>query len=83
MAKDNNKETKTAAKQAASPKEDSKKLKELQKKIEELEEKAARDKEDYLKLMAEFETFRRRSAEDRLNMVSTAAADTIKGPVDS
>lgn len=79
MAKDNNKETKTAAKQAASPKEDSKKLKELQKKIEELEEKAARDKEDYLKLMAEFETFRRRSAEDRLNMVSTAAADTIKG----
>ena len=29
--------------------------------------------------MAEFETFRRRSSEDRLNLISTASADTIKG----
>ena len=29
--------------------------------------------------MAEFETFRRRSAEEKLNLVSSAAADTIKG----
>ena len=29
--------------------------------------------------MAEFETFRRRSAEDRLNLISSASADTIKG----
>ena len=29
--------------------------------------------------MAEFETFRRRSSEEKLNMVASAAADTIKG----
>ncbi|MCQ2149244.1 MAG: nucleotide exchange factor GrpE [Bacteroidales bacterium] len=56
-----------------------KKSKELQKQIDELKEQAKKDKDDYLKLMAEFETFRRRSAEDRLNLVSMAAADTIKG----
>ena len=54
--------------------------------IEELKQEAARLKEqvdkekaDYLRLMAEFETFRRRSAEDRLSLVASAAADTIKG----
>lgn len=40
---------------------------------------AAKEKDDYLRLMAEFETFRRRSAEERLSLVSTAASDTIKG----
>ena len=39
----------------------------------------AKEKDDYMRLMAEFETFRRRSAEDRLNLVASAAADTIKG----
>ena len=29
--------------------------------------------------MAEFDTFRRRSAEEKLSLVSSAAADTIKG----
>ncbi len=52
---------------------------ELQKKIDELSDKLSREHDDYVRLMAEFETFRRRSAEDRLALVSTAAADTIKG----
>ncbi len=42
-------------------------------------EQVAREKESYLRLMAEFETFRRRSAEDRLNLIATASAKTIEG----
>ena len=56
-----------------------KKEEEFNKKIEEVEGKLAKEKEDYVRLMAEFETFRRRSSEDRLNLISSAAADTIKG----
>lgn len=52
---------------------------EFNKKIEEVEGKLAKEKDDYVRLMAEFETFRRRSSEDRLNLISSAAADTIKG----
>lgn len=49
------------------------------KKIQELTDKLSKEHDDYLRLMAEFETFRRRSAEDRLALISTASADTIKG----
>ena len=51
----------------------------LEKEKAELEEKLATEKNDYLKLMAEFETFRRRNTEEKMALVSTAAADTIKG----
>lgn len=44
-----------------------------------LAEALAREKDDYVRLMAEFETFRRRSSEEKLSLVTTAAADTIKG----
>lgn len=56
-----------------------KQLEECRKKAEEMESRCKDAKDDYLRLMAEFETFRRRSAEDRLNLVSSASADTIKG----
>ena len=56
-----------------------KKEEEFNKKIEEVEGKLAKEKDDYVRLMAEFETFRRRSSVDRLNLISSAAADTIKG----
>ena len=55
------------------------KIEELEKKIEELEQQLDKEKNDYLRLMAEFETFRRRNAEERLVLVGSAAADTIKG----
>ena len=42
-------------------------------------EKVAAEKDSYLRLMAEFETFRRRSAEDRLNLIASASAKTIEG----
>jgi len=51
----------------------------LEAKVAELTDKLSREHDDYMRLMAEFETFRRRSAEDRLNLVSTAAADVVKG----
>lgn len=52
---------------------------EASKKTEESEHKADAAKGDYLRLMAEFDTFRRRTAEEKLALVSSASADTIKG----
>ena len=52
---------------------------EAEKKAEEAEKKAADVKADYLRLMAEFDTFRRRTAEEKLALVGSASADTIKG----
>jgi len=48
-------------------------------KIAELSDKLAKEHDDYIRLMAEFETFRRRSSEDRLNLITSASAETIKG----
>ena len=59
--------------------ESAKKLEESESRAKEMESKYNDAKDDYLRLMAEFETFRRRSAEDRLNLVGSASADTIKG----
>ena len=52
---------------------------ELEKKIAELEAQVAKDKDDYLRLMAEFDNFRRRTSQEKLELVSVAAMDTIKG----
>ena len=41
--------------------------------------KEADRKNDSLRLMAEFDTFRRRTAEEKLELVKSASADTIKG----
>ena len=43
------------------------------------EAELAKEKDSYLRLIAEFETFRRRSSEDRLNLISSASAKTIEG----
>ena len=51
----------------------------LQKQVEELGDKLSEEHDKYVRLYAEFETFRRRSAEEKLALVSSAAADTIKG----
>ena len=56
-----------------------KKEKELEKKIEELESKVAKDKDDYIRLMAEFDNYRRRTSQEKLELVSMASTDTIKG----
>ena len=51
----------------------------LEKKVEELEAKAAKDKDDYIRLMAEFDNYRRRTAQEKLEIVSMASVETIKG----
>lgn len=56
-----------------------KKTQDAEKKAEEAGKKADDAKADYLRLMAEFDTFRRRTAEEKLALVSSAASDTIKG----
>lgn len=54
-------------------------LKEAEEAKEELSKKVEDEKNDYLRLMAEFETFRRRTAKEKMDMVSSASAETIKG----
>ncbi len=81
--KESTKEEKKAAKQEA--KEDKKagkeekKLDEKQAQIDALNDKLSKEHDDYLRLMAEFQTFRSRSAEERLSLLSNASADVIKG----
>lgn len=55
------------------------KIEELEKKLTEYEEKAAKDKDDYIRLMAEFDNYRRRTSQEKLELVSMASTDTIKG----
>ena len=51
----------------------------LEKKVQELEAQAAKDKDDYIRLMAEFDNYRRRTAQEKLEIVSMASMETIKG----
>ena len=62
-------------------KKDSKKekIEELEKKVAELENQVAKDKDDYIRLMAEFDNYRRRTSQEKLELVSMASTDTIKG----
>ena len=70
------KKKKNAAEQ---PEEAPNKLEQIEKELEEAQKKVADTKADYLRLMAEFDTFRRRTAEEKLALVGSASADTIKG----
>ena len=60
-------------------KKDKEKIAELEKKVAELEDKAAKDKDDYIRLMAEFDNYRRRTSQEKLEIVSMASTETIKG----
>ena len=55
------------------------KIEEMEQKIAALEETAAKDKDDYIRLMAEFDNYRRRTSQEKLELVSMASTDTIKG----
>ena len=52
---------------------------EAEAKVAEADAKEAERKNEYLRLMAEFDTFRRRTAAEKLELVKSASADTIKG----
>ena len=49
----------------------------LKTKVSELEADLAKEKDDYIRLMAEFENFRRRSAAERLDLINTASEKII------
>ena len=55
------------------------KIQEQEKKIAELENQVAKDKDDYIRLMAEFDNYRRRTSQEKLEIVSMASTETIKG----
>jgi molecular chaperone GrpE len=76
------KETEVKEEAKKSPKKEKKeksRIEELEKKIAGLEDKAAKDKDDYIRLMAEFDNYRRRTSQEKLELVSMASTDTIKG----
>jgi len=58
---------------------DKAKIEELEKKVAELEGRIAKEKDDYVRLMAEFENFRRRTSQEKIELVSMASTETIKG----
>ena len=58
---------------------DKAKIEELEKKVAELEGKVAKGNDDYIRLMAEFENFRRRTSQEKIDLVSMASTETIKG----
>ena len=76
QAKEVNQESKKSSKKE---KKEKTKIEELEKKVAELEEKTAKDKDDYIRLMAEFDNYRRRTSQEKLELVSMASTDTIKG----
>ena len=55
------------------------KIEELENKVAELENQVAKDKDDYIRLMAEFDNYRRRTSQEKLEIVSMASTETIKG----
>ena len=55
------------------------KIAELESRNAELENKTSKDKDDYIRLMAEFDNYRRRTSQEKLELVSTASTETIKG----
>lgn len=79
MAKDTKQAQETAQEEAQPKEKKTSRQAQDQKKIQELTDKLSAEHNDYLRLMAEFETFRRRTAEDRVKLLDNAAADTIKG----
>ncbi len=75
MAKD--KKQKAGAEKPAD--EEKLKIEALEADLAKVKEDLEKEKNDYLKLLAEFNTFRQRTKEERDSIVSGAAADTIKG----
>lgn len=81
MEENSKTEKKTELKEEKKISKNKKKSKEEEYKaeIEELKASLSKEKDNYIRLMAEFETFRRRSAEEKLNLVASASSDTISG----
>ena len=78
--KDSSKEMKKEIKKEEKElKKEKSRIEDLEKQVKELSDKVAKEKDDYIRLMAEFDNFRRRTSQEKLDLVSVAAEDTIKG----
>ena len=75
--KNSKKEKKAEKKASAKVAELEKRIAELEEKNNKFEEKALKDKDDYIRLMAEFDNFRRRTAQEKLDLVSTEIIKVI------
>ena len=85
-AKNSAKETENAAKETESMEKAAEKQNEeeslmeaMKQKIAALEQTVAKDKDDYIRLMAEFDNYRRRTSQEKIELVSMASVETIKG----
>ena len=54
-------------------------LKDMEAKLAEETDTLSKTQDSYVRLMAEFDNYRRRTAQEKLDLVTTAAEDTIKG----
>lgn len=73
------KKTRKAEHEDIKEQKEQKEIQELKAKVDAANSEKDAVKADYLRLMAEFDTFRRRTAEEKLALVASAGADTIKG----
>ncbi|MBQ9184415.1 MAG: nucleotide exchange factor GrpE [Bacteroidales bacterium] len=78
MAKDKKQKASAQTEQAAAD-EEKIKTEALEADLAKAKEDLEKEKNDYLKLLAEFNTFRQRTKEERASIISSASADTIKG----
>ena len=72
-------ETTESRHESRKEKKDKSRVEALEKEVKDLTDKIAKEKDDYIRLMAEFDNFRRRTSQEKLDLVSVAAEDTIKG----
>lgn len=70
---------KKSGKEKKEQKKDKEKIEKLEMELEEVRASLAKEKDDYVRLMAEFDNFRRRTAQEKLELVNVASEDTIKG----
>ena len=56
-----------------------KECEEIEKQLQEYKDKAAEANDKYVRMAAEFDNFRRRSARERLELINTASEEVIKG----
>lgn len=70
---------KKSGKEKKEQKKDKEKIEKLEMELEEARASLAKEKDDYIRLMAEFDNFRRRTAQEKLELVNVASEDTIKG----
>jgi molecular chaperone GrpE len=73
------KETENIEKAAEKQNEEESQMEAMKQKIAALEQTVAKDKDDYIRLMAEFDNYRRRTSQEKIELVSMASVETIKG----